>query len=177
MSFLESTTFQSLLAAPVISRIRRNHGLEHATLHVLAKKYPQKGMGGHSNPAGFVLLGDLTLDDIQAAAEEALARMKAGEHHLAVHPGCGTNFATSGVLAGFAAMLGMWGAGSRKRDKFERLPLVATLATLALMFAQPLGMTLQKHVTTSGVPGELEIVSIQCINLGRLKAHRITTRG
>lgn len=177
MAFLESPPVQSMLETPMLSRIRRNHGLEHATLHILAKKYPQKAMGGHSNPAGFVLLGDLSLEDIHAAAEEALARLKAGEHHLAVHPGCGTNFATAGIMAGLAGMLGMWGAGPRKRDKFERLPFVATLATLALMFAQPLGMRLQKYVTTSGVPGNLEIIAIECINRGRLTAHRITTRG
>ena len=30
-----------------ISRIRRNHALEHATLHVLAYKYPQKNLAGY----------------------------------------------------------------------------------------------------------------------------------
>lgn len=177
MSFLESALIQSVLDTPMLSRIRRNHGLEHATLHILARQYPQKAMGGHSNPGGFVLMGDISIEDIQTAAEEALTRMKAGEHHLAVHPGCGTNFATAGTLAGLVAALGMWNAGSRQRDKLERLPLVATLATLALIIAQPLGMRLQKYITTSGHPGDLHIVAIQRLSSGRITAHRVTTRG
>jgi hypothetical protein len=177
MSFLESTFIQSFLDTPIISRIRRNHGLEHASLHVLAKKFPGRSMGGHSNPDGFWLVGDLPTETVQEAVQEALQRLRAGERRLAVHPGCGTNFATAGSMAGLAGLLGMWGAGPRKRDKLERLPMVATLATLALILSQPLGLSLQKHVTTSGDPGDMEIVEIILARQGRLKAHRVVTRG
>jgi hypothetical protein len=177
MSFLESTFLQSFLDTPIISRIRRNHGLEHASLHVLAKKFPDRSMGGHSNPDGFWLVGDLPTDAVMEAVQEALGRLRAGERRLAVHPGCGTNFATAGSLAGLAGLLGMWGAGPRKRDKLERLPMVATLATLALILSQPLGLSLQKHITTSGDPGDMEIVEIIQARQGRLKAHRVVTRG
>lgn len=177
MSFLESTFIQSFLDAPIISRIRRNHGLEHASLHVLAKKIPGRSIGGHSNPDGFWLVGDLPTEAVQEAVQEALQRMRAGEHHLAVHPGCGTNFATAGSMAGLASVVGMWGAGPRKRDKLERLPMVATLATLALILSQPMGMSLQKHVTTCGNPGNMEIVEIIPTKQGRFKAHRVVTRG
>ncbi len=176
MSFFENVSLQAILELPVLSRIRRNHGLEHATLHVLAKQFPKKPMGGHSNPTGFWLVGDLPTEAVQEAAHEALQRMRSGEHHLAVHPGCGTNYATAGTLAGLAAMLGMWGAGPRRRDKFERLPVMAVLATLALIVAQPLGMKLQKNITTSGNPGNLEIVAVEAHRRGSLKAHRVITQ-
>ncbi len=177
MSIFESALLKSFLDQPVISRIRRNHGLEHATLHVLAEKNSARSMGGHSNPTGFWLVGDIPTEEVQEAVHEALRRLRAGERHLAVHPGCGTNFATAGTMAGLAGVVGMWGVGTRKRDKLERLPLVATLATLALIFAQPFGMVLQKHITTSGDPGNLEIVEISVAQKGRVKAHRVITRG
>ena len=38
-----------------ISRVRRNHGLEHATIHLLNKKYPIVRMGGMSTPRLYYL--------------------------------------------------------------------------------------------------------------------------
>jgi hypothetical protein len=169
--------FRSIINLPVLSRIRRNHGLEHATLHVLSRQHVGTRIGGYSDFKGFWLVGDLGLEQVEKGAKEALRRLKAGEQHLAVHSNCGTNFATAGSLAGLAGVLGMLGVGSRKRDKLERLPLVATLATLALILAQPLGLSVQKHLTTSGHPGDLEIVEVVPTRKGQLKAFRILTRG
>jgi len=177
MTISKSNYFQPLTNIPVISRVRRNHGLEHATLHVLARHNPGLKMAGHSDCGGFWLLGNIPTEKVRAAVEEALSRMKAGEHDLAVHPNCGTNFVTAGTPAGLASVLGMWGVGSRKRDKLERLPTVISLATLALIAAQPLGLQVQKFITTSGVPGDLEVVEIIPTKRGRVKAHRIVTRG
>lgn len=169
--------FDPILNLSLISRIRRNHGLEHATLHVLSRSHPGIKMGGYSDFRGFWLVGDLTAEQVEAAAREALDRMRGGEAHLAVHPNCGTNFATAGSLAGLAGVVGMLGVGSRKRDKIERLPLVATLATLALIFAQPLGLRVQKHLTTTGEPGDLEILKVIPTQRGRVTTHRVLTRG
>lgn len=167
---------RSLLNSPPVSRLRRNHGLEHATLHVLSKRHPRLSLAGHSDLGGFWILGDVTTEDLQSAVEEALSRLRNGEHNLAVHPNCGTNFATAGVLAGGVAALAMFGAGQRLRDKLERLPLAATLATLALVLAQPLGLRLQERVTTSGDPGSLEIAQVLAKpKRGRLRVHRIVT--
>ncbi len=48
--------FQGLLDTGLISRIRRNHGLEHATLHVLAERHPGQPVAGHSDQRVFGLL-------------------------------------------------------------------------------------------------------------------------
>ena len=133
-------------------------------------------MAGHSDTGGFWLLGDVPTQEVQMAVQEALARMKAGEEHLAVHPNCGTNFVTSGIMAGSAAFVGMLGAGGRFRDKLERLPLIATLATLALMVAQPVGLLVQERVTTSGRPKSLEVVEILPNYSGKIPSHRVITR-
>ena len=167
----------SFMMTGPVSRIRRNHGLEHATLHILSERYPQKPLAGHSDLGGFWIVGDVSTEDLQSAVEEALTRMQAGESNLAVHPNCGTNFVTAGTLAGVAAMAALFGAGRRTRDKLERLPLAASLATFGLMLAQPAGLFLQRHVTTSGEPGNLEVISIKPSQRGRLQAHRVATRG
>ena len=169
--------FLSLVNAAPLSRIRRNHGLEHATLHVLAEAKPRRSLAGHSDLSGFWIIGEVSTEEMRAAVDEALQRLRNGEHELAVHSNCGTNIAASGLLAGAAAGLGMFGAGRRTRDKLERLPLAITLATAALVLAQPLGLLLQERVTTSSAPLSLEILEITSHERGRLKAHRVITQG
>ena len=167
----------SFVSIPAISRVRRNHGLEHATLHVLSKRFPKVSMAGHSDIRGFWLLGDVSLEAVQESIEEALARMRAGEHDLAIHEHCGTNFVTAGIMAGLAAGGSMFGVGRRFRDKVERLPLAVMMATIALIFSQPLGFLFQERVTTSGQPGSLEVVEITASKRGRINAYRVVTRG
>jgi hypothetical protein len=151
--------------------------LEHACLHLLSQRYPGSGFSGHSDTSGFWIVGDISREEVAEVVQEALKRMQAGETNLAVHPNCGTNFVTSGLLAGFAGFLAFASGGHRFRDRLERLPLAATLSILALVLARPLGLYLQREVTTSGVPGGLDIVSITSKRRGRWHTHRIRTSG
>ena len=166
-----------ILNTPYLSRLRRNHGLEHATLTVLSRSYPGIRLTGHSDTAGFWLIGNVPSGAVQSAVQEALERLKAGERNLALHPNCGTNFVTSGTLAALAAFIAFFGAGRRFRDRLERLPLAAALSVLALILANPVGMTLQREVTTSGAPGSLVVVRIESRRRGRWASHRVITRG
>ncbi len=168
---------ESILNQRSVSRIRRNHGLEHATLTILAQRFPNTSMAGRSNTSGFWLLGDVPTEAVQEAAEEGLERMKAGEHHLAVHPHCGTNYVVSGTLAGLAGATAMAGVGPRFRDKLDRLPLAASLATLALIASQPLAWLMQSRLTTSGEPGDLEIDEVVATRRGGITAHHVITKG
>jgi hypothetical protein len=168
---------RSILDSGPVLRIRRNHGLEHATLHLLGRLYPNQPLAGHSDMNGFWIIGDVSTDALQSAIAEALQRMRNGESRLAVHPNCGTNFVTGGVLAGAAAGLSMLGAGRRLRDQFDRLPMAMMLATVALILAQPLGLKLQEHVTTSGEPGDLHVVEIRVQKRGAVTTHRVVTAG
>jgi hypothetical protein len=171
-NFLDSITNQSTM-----SRIRRNHGLEHATIHILSKRLPRMSLAGYSDSGGFWLLGDVPTEAVLPAVEEALQRMRGGEKELAIHPNCGTNFVTSGSVAGIAAAVAMLTAGRQWRDKLGRIPLAMTAATLGLILAQPLGFYLQEHVTTSGEPGDLEVVKVTRSQRGQLTTHRVVTRG
>ena len=166
----------SILDIPVLSRIRRNHGLEHATITILSQRLPNTRLAGYSFPGGFFLLGDVPTDQVREVVVQALASMNNGEHSLAIHPNCGTNYAVSGVLAGMLAWLGMVGTKS-KRNQLERLPLVIVLATLGLIASAPLGLQVQQHVTTSGDPQGLAIVDIFPVRFGQFSLHRIITQG
>lgn len=177
MSDSLSDLFLSLVDFSPVSRVRRNHGLEHATLNLLAAQNPKRSIAGHSDMGGFWILGDVSTEELQETICQALHRLQAGEHDLAVHPNCGTNIATAGILSGGVASLAMFGSGPRTRDKLERIPLAIMLATLALIIAQPLGLFFQKRFTTVGDPEGMEIVEIIPTQRGRIKAHRIVTAG
>lgn len=160
-----------------ISRIKRNHGLEHATLHVLGKKFPKTTFGGISTPLGFTIIGNVSTEDVAEAAIEALKRLRAGESNLAMHENCGTNFAVTGAFVGLFAWLGIIGSDKKFTKKLGRLPLVILLATIGLILAQPLGPMVQKQFTTSGQPGNLELERVETSVRAGLHLHRVITRG
>jgi len=166
----------TILDLPIISRVRRNHGLEHATITLLSQRFPNRRMAGYSYPGGFFLLGDIPTEQVREVVVQALARMNNGERYLAIHPNCGTNYAVSGLIAGTLAWLGLVGVKS-KRKQFERLPLVVTLATLGLIFSAPLGPKVQEYVTTSGDPQGLSVVDIFPVRFGQFSLHRVITQG
>ena len=172
-----SDMLKRLLQQPSISKIRRNHGLEHATIHLLSQKYPDRSFVGRSDAGGFWLYGDVPTSAVIAAVDEALSRLKNGEHHLAVHPNCGTNFVTAGLLGGTASFFSL--AGSEDENwstKLERLPLAITLTTIALIIAQPLGRAAQRHITTQGDPQNLHIKDIERVQDGSTALHRVLTQ-
>lgn len=168
---MDSYRFDSIL-----TRVRRNHAIEHATLSVLARKNPNYRLAGYSDPLGFWILGQVSCDELQTALDEAQSRLRGGEYGLAIHPNCGTNFATTGVLAGTAAWLAMLGSGRSTRAKLERLPLVMSLVTITMIFAQPLGPFLQARLTTDGHIGSQHVVEVRCYQRRGIPAYRIITR-
>jgi len=157
-----------------VNRIRRNHALEHATLNILAGQgYPR--LSGYSDWKGFWVVGEVPTEMLQAAANQGLQRLEAGEAILAIHPHCGTNYVASGAAAGTVAWLAMLG-GDRK-SRWNRLPFVVVLSTLAFMVSQPLGPWLQKKVTTQARVGEMKITEITLYQRGMPTLHRIKTKG
>ncbi len=158
-----------------ISKVRRNHGLEHATINLLSKTHPDRAFAGHSDINGFRITGNNDTEQLPETAREALARMNAGQHNLAIHPNCGTNAATTGVIAGGLAWLAMLNAGNSWKKRLDRLPWVIVLVTGAVILAAPLGPKVQEKVTTCGVPGGLHIVQVVRHERGKMIVHRVTT--
>lgn len=161
-----------ILDLPLILETRRNHALEHATLHLLARKYKNQSMAGHSNPTGFFLLGDVPTDDVIACANEAHTRLNAGESGLAVHEGCGTNLVAATLLPATFAWMPLRGA----RSTFWRvglIPFALMLALFGYLLSRPLGPWLQKHITTEADLGNMQIVDVRLVRKG---IHRVVTR-
>ena len=147
---------EPVMRHPYILRVRRNHGLEHATIHILNRRNYK--LSGRSSDSGFVLLGEVPTEQVESAVVEALSRMKAGEHKLAVHPNCGTNLVTTGFLATVVAFLGFAGRGLRR--SWERFPTMMVAMMAVVLLSMPLGMSLQRHFTTEGDLGEMELVRV-----------------
>ncbi|MBZ0298262.1 MAG: DUF6391 domain-containing protein [Anaerolineae bacterium] len=147
-----------ILAVPFIRRTRRNHGLEHATVHLLSRKFRGAPLMGRSTDQGFVLFADVPQAEVETAVREALSRMKRGEHSLAIHPGCGTSRLTTGILTSLVGIIAA--SGVSRKTAFNRLPYMMMLMMLAVLVSEPLGLGLQKYFTTDGDPGDLEVLGV-----------------
>lgn len=143
-----------ILQSGTIRKTRRNHALEHATIHLL----PQYRLSGRSDSGGFLVFGDVPTERLETASQTALKRMQNGHAHLAVHPNCGTNLVTTAFLATLVSLLGF--AGSNRQGAWLRFPYVMVGMMGVVIYSLPLGMSLQRHITTEGDPGDMEIVSI-----------------
>ena len=92
--------------AAVLQQTRQHHAIEHATIHLLAARFPRRVFVGMSDPWGFTLYGQLSSEAIEEAVGEAIQRLQDGEEELAFHPNCGTNLTASILLVTAAAFLG-----------------------------------------------------------------------
>ena len=161
-----------ILDLPPVLATRRNHAVEHATLKILARKYKDKNLAGHSNPTGFFLFGDMTMDDVRSAINEAMTRLRAGERGLAIHPGCGTNLATSMLLPATFAWVPFQGTRSL-RWRLLLIPVALLFAVFGYLLSKPLGPWLQRNVTTEADLGNMHVIEIVPVRKG---AHRIITK-
>ena len=157
---------------PPFLATRRNHALEHASLHILARKYKDQNMAGHSNPTGFFLFGDMSLEDIRNAINEAMTRLRAGESGLAIHPGCGTNLAASTLLPATFAWAPFQGVRSI-RWRLLLIPVALMFAVFGYLLSKPLGPWLQRNVTTEADLGEMQVMDISLVRKG---VYRVITK-
>lgn len=145
----------------LLRRVRQHHAIEHATITLLMAR--QRGLslgGGRSDHRGFYVVGAVETDQLAAAVAEALTRLQRGEAELAIHPNCGTNLVTTGAMAGLAA----WGATAlsrRRQDGLaDRMAAAVLAATLAVLVSRPVGLRLQRDVTTLADVAGLRVASI-----------------
>ena len=177
----KTQSLPNLLDLPLISRVRRNHALEHATMQVLSERYRGLRLVGRSWLWGFYIYGNVSTETVLSAAQEGLQRLKAGQRHMAIHPNCGSNLVVAGTLAGLGAFLALGGVHTgraRSRlDQIARLPLACAAATLGIILARPLGGALQARVTTQADVGDLALVSITKERKGSILVHHVRTEG
>lgn len=151
--------------------VRRNHGLEHATVTILLARRGPTRLAGRATTDGFYIIGEVDEALLDQSAHDALARMKRGEAALAVSPLCGTNIAVTGALTAALVMFSLSRTADRPlRERYGNAFTVAMLGTVA---AQPLGRLVQKYITTRGDVDRVEIVGIRTLLPGVRKV--ITT--
>lgn len=167
--------FNGLLNWGPLSMIRRNHGLEHATMNLLAAEFPHTSFAGHADSKGFWIIGDVSTDKLLEIVQNSLRRMKAGEASLAIHANCGTNYVTAGLIAGSIAWLATLRNANNFSKKLDRWPLLVMIITGSLIAAQPLGPKVQAHISTSGEPGNLVVKQIVRYERKGPVLHRILT--
>ena len=140
----------------LLNQVRMNHALEHATIALLLKAEAiAPPLAGYSTPRGFFILGRVETADVEAAAAEALRRLKAGESQLAISYFCGTNILVGGALTAIASAIALG-----RRNRLQNLSSAISASTLALMAAPALGRWLQKNVTTLAAVEHMEVTSV-----------------
>jgi hypothetical protein len=171
----------ALLDLPLISRVRRNHALEHATLRILGERHPNLRLMGRSSLWGFYIYGDVSTENLLSATREGLRRLKAGEREMAIHPNCGSNYVVAGTIAGLSAFLALGGLSRNRREsllaRLARLPMACATATLGIILSRPLGAALQAHVTTEAEVGHLYIAGVQKNERAGSPVHFVRTDG
>ncbi len=158
----------NILETAPISTVRRNHAIEHATVHVLSARDPSIRLVGRADTAGFNIYGDIPTDQLESAAQEAIERLQGGEALLAVHPRCGTNLVVAGLLTALAAVVAVG-----RKPSWRRIPDVILATTLAGFVAQPLGASVQQYVTTSPKAAGARVAGIREDRMGSIRVQHV----
>lgn len=157
------------LLTGIVRRTRQHHAIEHAALQVAASRVSGRRLVGLSDPYGFTIFGDLAQTQVQRAVSDAMLRLQAGEAHLAIHPHCGTNLATTGLLAALAASLARVG---KPRTPAETLLRSVLFVIPALVVSEPVGLRLQTYTTLADI-SDRWIVGVRTFHLGPLTINRV----
>lgn len=166
MNMLQQAFYQLTLGAPV----RENHALEHATIVLLSKRFPDVRFSGISFASGFFVFGDVPTAAVRPAADQALARLRGDEPEMAIHERCGTNLAVTGLLTAGAAM-----AVARLRRPYSNFNNVLLATTASLVAARPLGLLVQRYITTRTPASNFRIGEISRTSVLGTPAHFVRT--
>ncbi len=158
----------NILETPPLSIVRRNHGIEHATVHVLSSRDPSIRLIGRADTKGFNIYGDVSSEALRSAAHEALERLQGGEGSLAVHPRCGTNLVVTALLTALAAVFAIG-----RRPSIKKIPDAILATTVAAFLSQPIGLSVQEYITTSPDAVGARITGIQQQQMGRIKVQHV----
>jgi hypothetical protein len=163
---------------PLFRRVQRNHALEHATINLLSRRYPDAQVMGFSGLTGFTLYSTLPADEIISTVRRALEALRSGESELAIHEHCGTNLVVTAMLTTLATVfgLGWFRKSSRLVDLAERLPQAVLLNVIAVMAAKPLGRWFQSRVTTNATLQNVAISSFFTDHRRGMLRVRVNTR-
>ncbi|MEW6637318.1 MAG: DUF6391 domain-containing protein, partial [Actinomycetota bacterium] len=110
------------------------------------ERSPGRRFNGFSTDEGFFVQGVRSIEEVDAAAREALRRLRSGERSLAIHRNCGTTIVAANLLAALF-FLGALGLGLHLGGQMLYL-LILGGVLLAFALRVPLSLFLQRFVTT-----------------------------
>ena len=157
-------------------RLRQNHALEHATVNLLTQRHADAYIVGFSRVLGFTLYTNLATADVVVAATEALQRLKAGQHDLAIHANCGTGLLATAALTTAGTLISMGSPRLSLRQRIERLPTTMLVNAALILLARPVGTWLQAHITVDPHVAAAELASVFTMHQGKLKRININFR-
>jgi hypothetical protein len=158
---------QQVLLGPAV---RQNHALEHATIVLLSRRFPQIHLAGISFAAGFFVFGKVPAEAVLSAGEEALELLRTTSPEMAIHERCGTNLAVTGILTGLAAM-----TVTKMRRPYNAVNNVILATMIALIISRPLGLTVQRYITTQTPNASMTITGVKQLKLLGNPAHFVST--
>ncbi len=150
--------------------VKQNHALEHATIVLLSRRFPEVRLSGISFAAGFFVFGEVPTEEVNHCAEEALFLLRTSQPELAVHERCGTNLAVSALLTGLSAM-----SVARLRRPYGSANNVILASTAAMILARPLGLTVQRYITTQTPNPFMIIQGVRPLTVFGSPAHFVST--
>ena len=109
-----------------------------------ASRRQVRQVSGLSDPSGFTLFGEMSVEDVDQAVADAQAAINKGHRGLAIHPDCGTNLVVQALLSVLLMQfLGRSGRG------FSMARFIAGLLSMTAlsMAAKVLGPRLQAVTT------------------------------
>ncbi len=166
MNIVEQVWQQMTLGAPV----RENHALEHATIVLLSKRFPDTRFSGISFASGFFVFGEVPTEAIRPTADQALSLLRGDHPEMAIHERCGTNLAVAGILTSASAM-----SVARLRRPYNTFNNVMLATTAAMIAARPLGLLVQRFLTTRTPASNMRVVKVTRLSLFGSPAHFVAT--
>ncbi len=148
---------RSLLLIAFNKRLRQNHSLEHATVNVIEEEIGRTNISGFAVKDGFKLfcIADMPPEFVYQAAQVGLARLKSGEHNLAIHPRCGSSLLMTHFL--FSVLVIAVFVGINYLKPFY---IITALVVINLL-SRPLGALTQKYITTSPKVNDIVITELK----------------
>jgi hypothetical protein len=101
--------------------------------------------------------------------------------NLALHPNCGTNLLTSAGMVAASLWFYIQLLQARRKVNWADFSTFVLIGLVALVLSRPLGMWLQRHVTTKADLENLTLLSVKTIRLDllgrRVALHFVSTVG
>lgn len=155
----------------LLANVRRNHGIEHATVGILTQRKIKPPIFALATPSGFMIYSKLNKNEILSATNESIKLMLAGDSELAISQYCGTNIVAGGIIAVISTIIFAKILGKKSKGILN----IANGFFISTLLSKPIGRLVQKYITTDQHINGIKVKNIRSLNLGNFYIHHIST--